>query len=459
MGCGASSDQTVNQTGVQSVHPQQSHHQHETNNQQYNQHETNHLQYNQHESNHQQYNQHETNHQQYNQPWRPPDQQQQPQSHGWQPPTQGQQARDDQLANQHSAHNQSSAVPAAMDGEEKSDASVELEESVAVARSLLDSETDYQMKSRLAAYNIRFNASYKIREMIEFNRTRGGIGLFPYHRKVVFAWALQELVRPEIKKLEFDYMQENPWDEDYFIPENFIGSLAISNLQKYGMKFPLIKRYVEKCIVADLVGTEEEYWADLRQDVLMMIGEIESPQEPPMFAVVYLNELKEQYEIFLRKYDSMNGVLYKQPPTGDPNQLIFPLDNPFLMNPELLRAWVETWEKFDTEVPETEWDPWYFKEKFEDIPKPEDVLIRSDDLPPLNHEIDGEAAWNVIEIDLFKNDVTTPQQDEIWKLREARTDLDDPKRMEKRRKAIEQYFLAKYEWPPSKLEPYSGFLW
>ncbi|KAK3093777.1 hypothetical protein FSP39_020094 [Pinctada imbricata] len=338
-----------------------------------------------------------------------------------------------------------------------------LDAQVAVSRDLLDNENEESMKGRLSQYG-PFAATYSLREMLDYNTEHSNpweMILFRYHKKIVSAAAMKDLVRPEVKKAELEFVaRANSYEMEYYRPHDFRWFAPIYQLSHVGLKISLIKRYVEKCIVADLkVTTEEEYWSDVRQDVLTVISEIDRAPEI-MFSDEYLQELKEVYQRFLEKYDRTNGNPdSRDPVSGDPNQAPFPLDHPFSEHPELLRAWTETWETFDTEVPEKEWDPWCYKEKFEDIPKPEEVLVRTylDDLPPLNHEIDGEAAWEVIEVDLFKNDVTTPEQDNIWKSRESRPGWDDPKRMEQRRQKIEQYYIAKYEWPESKLEPYRGF--
>lgn len=84
-----------------------------------------------------------------------------------------------------------------------------------------------------------------------------------------------------------------------------------------------------------------------------------------------------------------------------------------------------------------------------------------DDLPPLVLSIEGEAGWDVIPVDIVKNDVTTPQQEKTWKIREKRTDLNDPVVMEKRRMAIEEYFQRMYAerftWASKRVVEYRGF--
>ena len=65
-------------------------------------------------------------------------------------------------------------------------------------------------------------------------------------------------------------------------------------------------------------------------------------------------------------------------------------------------------------------------------------------LPSFDMEIEGEAAWNVIELYIVKNDTTTEEQDKIWKTRSQRKYLDDPERMRRRRKQIEDNFLSRH---------------
>ena len=64
-------------------------------------------------------------------------------------------------------------------------------------------------------------------------------------------------------------------------------------------------------------------------------------------------------------------------------------------------------------------------------------------------------------IEVISKDVCTPQQEEILKRREARTDLHDPKRMERRRKQLLLKLLKKKDEAAadeSELQPWLGWV-
>ncbi|XP_013410150.1 uncharacterized protein LOC106173539 [Lingula anatina] len=141
----------------------------------------------------------------------------------------------------------------------------------------------------------------------------------------------------------------------------------------------------------------------------------------------------------------------------DPNGKAFPLPDDFgYFSPECLREWCwnDSYEPFETSE-----EPWYAYEKTED-PLPE--LLGStevycnwlNDWEPFDFEIEGEAAWEILPTNVIQNDELTPEQIEIIKFREQRSDLTDPVRMANRRKRLAKYFMEKYNWDESHLKPY-----
>ncbi|OWF38389.1 hypothetical protein KP79_PYT10735 [Mizuhopecten yessoensis] len=226
-----------------------------------------------------------------------------------------------------------------------------------------------------------------------------------------------------------------------------------------------ILKYVPKCKVATLVvPNNKEFWSDIRSDADRVATDIRSNGSVTPYQTEYLQVLVRFFELF----GQLEGDIPLSPPKagGDPNILAYPLPNSVAADPESIRRWAETWEVFDLVLPEDGAWGWHGFENlvFSDIKECADFpqLLRlsengDEDLLEFDTEVEGEAAWDVIEVDLFKDDVTTEEQNLIWEEREKRSDLDDPEKMKKRRENLEEYFIIKYEWESSALDAYRGW--
>lgn len=234
-----------------------------------------------------------------------------------------------------------------------------------------------------------------------------------------------------------------------------------------GLDCKTIVLCMKKCRVSKIRKDKKEEIADLKQDINVVMEEISRNVEELGESLL---EYKDQLQRACAKYNvtlaSTGEIEEKKVSAEDLNEKVFPLPDVFQKNPKLFRKWVETWEIFDTKG-----DGWFFNskqwelfEKDSSEMKIDDTKLHRtelDDLPPLDLSIEGEAGWDVIPVDIVKNDVTTPQQEKTWKIREKRTDLNDPVVMEKRRMAIEEYFQRMYAerftWASKRVVEYRGF--
>ena len=250
-------------------------------------------------------------------------------------------------------------------------------------------------------------------------------------------------------------MEEKNLEEDssyyYLIPRLCFEDHWPSNPQVTvslrGLPAKTVFKYIHKSKVSAMNDSDQVYWNDIKQDAENVDSELKNIHPRSEYQQDYLDVIMRFFEL----YEIHSGSIPRnhQILNGDPNTFPFHLPKSVEENKEMIRSWSETWQSFDLEMPED--GPWGF-ETFEKI-RMDDfrdfVLLTTDELYredfhsgiELNHEIDGDAAWEVLPVDVIKDDVTLPTQDEILLSRDKRTDLDDLVRMKKRRDELAAYFI------------------
>lgn len=173
-----------------------------------------------------------------------------------------------------------------------------------------------------------------------------------------------------------------------------------------------------------------------------------------------LADYKAQLNRWLKEYP--NNPVYNPPldPAKDPNSLEFPLSDEIRSDLTVLRKGMEG--AFDTELPEDglfDNSPNIYTE-FGNEHEYFSTLVASHvdgSLPDLNMDIEGEVAWDQIQLELFKNDVTTEGQEKIWNKRANRTNIDDETWKQRRMDELYQSLVVRHEWDSSKVEPFKVF--
>lgn len=349
-----------------------------------------------------------------------------------------------------------------------------LESKIAKSNAILNEESIENMHHRLATYGV-YAESYSARELNEHNNEKGFVDLLSFHNDAVSMPALFDLCSPytfaiERKKLlecnpdleESDY--PSCWEHHHF-QSPFSGPFL--DLLCDGIDCKTIVLCMKKCRVSKIRKDKKEEIADLKQDINVVMEEISRNAEELGESLL---EYKDQLQRACAKYNvtlaSTGEIEETKVSAEDLNEKVFPLPDVFQKNPKLFRKWVETWEIFDTKG--NGWDfslkQWELFEKDSSEMKIDDTKLHRtelDTLPPLDLSIDGEAGWDVIPVDIVKNDITTPQQEKTWRIRDKRTDLNDPVQMEKRRMAIEEYFQRMYAerftWASKRVAEFRGF--
>jgi hypothetical protein len=351
---------------------------------------------------------------------------------------------------------------------------LDLDSKIANSNAMLSKEGVDDM--RLATFGA-FKENYNVRELCDHNNMQGYMELFGFHGDVVLMPALFDLCSPYIFAVERGRILENEPDltasdySNWWLRHTFEHPFPTPffSLNVDGLDSKTISLCMKKCVVSTLRTGQQEKVEDFKQDANTILQEIsDNIEEPTQNHLEYKDQLLracKKYEIIL----SSSGETEEHRPSGDPNEQTFPLPDVFKTNPKLLQKWIENWEVFQTTVgPGDGWDfslkQWEVFEKDSADMKIDDTKLHRtelDALPPLDLSIDGEAGWNVIPVDIVKNDEATPQQEDILKARENRKDFNDPVRMEKRRQKIEEYFVKTYEtrftWASARVAEFRGF--
>ena len=217
--------------------------------------------------------------------------------------------------------------------------------------------------------------------------------------------------------------------------------------RQYGVRREEMDKILPACRIGKLgVISREEYLSRLKEGVDSVKSDLEVQENLSEYLVDYLEHLSQ----WLSGYPN---VELKQPvdrTNVDPNKCEFPLPDKIRADSTVIRQWVRDWIEFDMTVDEGGAWPLVplLNEDWGDVHQTyADICAKQRDdvdLPQMNMEIEGEAAWNVIKLDVTKNDETTEQQEKTWKAREKRKYLNDPERMKIRRKQIADNFLKRH---------------
>lgn len=231
----------------------------------------------------------------------------------------------------------------------------------------------------------------------------------------------------------------------------------VSSLISGGMDREQLKASLSQCCVGNLPGPgSDQYWDDVRSEIQGIEADLERDISECR------HELLEVCHRWLRLYR------YTNPPAkayfsfrGDLNRDPFPLPEDVQRDPNVLRTWVETWDLFDTIVPEN--GAWKMKEvEHVDLVDPDEIF--RDALRPSARcgdqfitDVDGETAWEVLPENAIELDLTTGRQDQILQRRENRKHLYSEKHMKARRKQIADYFIQKYSFDQNELDKHLLF--
>ena len=213
---------------------------------------------------------------------------------------------------------------------------------------------------------------------------------------------------------------------------------------------------MEKVLAASQIGklepiSREEYISKMKQSVDIVKSDLESEAE----LTEYLADYLEQLSRWLYSYPNVEIEQSLDRTNADPNKCEFPLPDKVRADCSVIRRWARDWVGFDMTIDEG--GAWFsyplLNEDWGDVHQTyvDTCALREDpDASDLDMEIDGEAAWHVIPVDVVKNDETTEQQEATLNCRKVRKYLNDPERMRKRRKQIAERFLKRYH---TKLKP------
>ncbi|XP_060599620.1 uncharacterized protein LOC132753195 [Ruditapes philippinarum] len=276
------------------------------------------------------------------------------------------------------------------------------------------------------------NAEYTIDDIVEHNNEVSGLDWFKYGKKI-YSWKKME----PIIKGRVDHFKDLV---DPYITHSY--PIYIARQHKVSRKE--LAKVLLCCHVGYSVEVpEEQKLSRMKQSAENVLEELDSDSD-------YAKEFRDQLNRWLASYPHCK--IANDPPdaTTNPNELTFPLPADIHSDPTVLRKWIETWTAFDCEVPaEGAWVMAEFTN--EGLGDTNEVFANAvkeghgiEALDPLDMTIDGDAAWFVIELDLFKNDQTTEQQENVWKKRATRTNLNDPVWMKNRREELGDVLKKRY---------------
>ncbi|XP_052058830.1 uncharacterized protein LOC127699127 isoform X2 [Mytilus californianus] len=317
--------------------------------------------------------------------------------------------------------------------------------------------------------------NYTIKDISIHNESKGFIDIFPLGENVYSTAKFKDAMKNVVIQKYEKFKEEEKKVDDYDYQEDFYKNwksspifLVLYRYTKMFLRFSDIKAELPACKVANVVDNDE-LTKDIIKDSTTILDDLKGDSK--------ITEYKKEYRDLLQRFldickklttgdDSFNdshgpnGRLSNM--TGqDPNTIEFPIPDTIQADLTVLRKWTEKWQPFDTDVPtEGAWAilPDKVVNALTDLIELQDFCrISSDGLPDFDFTIEGEVAWPVIELDIVKNDTTTEEQEKVWRSREYRTDLNDPMFLLSRQTRLEMYFINKYEWDSSKLDPYRGF--
>ena len=308
---------------------------------------------------------------------------------------------------------------------------------------------------------------YTIKQVSIHNQSKGYVDIFPLRKNIYsttkFKEAMKKVVEKKYKDLEDNNAVVKYDNEDFDKIWKFNPIfLVLFRFRKMYLRFSDIKAELTTCKVAEVLD-EGELYEDIMNDSKAMLNDLKNDSQRTKYQEEYMELLQRFLDICESLLDKAQDSFSSLPPVAngqDPNTIEFPL--PEGIEAESLQQWIVSWEPLDmTTPPDGVW-----------IQLPDNVVnalseplelhdicrVSLDGLPALDFTINGEVAWNVIDADIVKFDKTTEEQENTWRSRDNRTDLNDPMFLLRRQTKIEMYFINKYEWDSAKLDPYRGFV-
>ncbi|GFO35250.1 hypothetical protein PoB_006175500 [Plakobranchus ocellatus] len=240
---------------------------------------------------------------------------------------------------------------------------------------------------------------------------------------------------------------------------------SVYNILRAGIDKATLKQLLGACCVGCVVQPDEgRYWEDIRSDVRRVLDDLIRADVKDT-----LSEYSADYMHLLQRWIAKYRQTSPNPPLlprdKDLNKKEYPLPEEIARTPEVLRDWLETWVRFDLELPDNgaAWDLSETTVEAEDEEAdPHTIFLSSlrpylQDLPALDLAITGEAGWRTIPQNLFADDVMTDKQLQTENSRRFRTDLHNPERMRKRRSRLLQYFVKTYDMDRSKVAHFENW--
>ena len=284
---------------------------------------------------------------------------------------------------------------------------------------------------------------YTIDEIVNNNAEKGRNDWFLYGRKVYELQGFVNIVRNRINN--FLKLQEM----DYTTVDEIMKTMyPVYGARYYGVRRKELEAILPICQIGNISSMPRvEYISRLKH----CVDNIKTDLEAEETLIESLADYLEQLSRWLSNYPNVELEAPLDRINVDPNECAYPLPDKIIADPSVLRKWSVDWVLFDltvdangawTSIPLVMESLGDTHQLFADL-----VCSTHEDetLPDLVHEIEGEAAWDVIKIDIVKNDETTETQDALIIAREKRTDLKDLERMKRRRKELADGFLKRHE--------------
>ncbi|KAL4237975.1 hypothetical protein ACF0H5_002685 [Mactra antiquata] len=283
--------------------------------------------------------------------------------------------------------------------------------------------------------------NYTVDDIVEHNNEVGNNDWFKYGKKIYSFQKMRPILKERIDDLNGTGRLSSytySIDPDCNCPTDILHRAELLITKEEFTKMLAV------CHVGNSVAiSPDEYRARIKQSVEHVL---EDPD------IDYMPSYKAQLSRWLADYPY--NKINNEPLDGnvDPNEQVFPLPKDIMADPTVMRKWAQTWEPFDMEIPEE--GPWpllpFLDIEWGDAHEEFANMVQTghDDqaLEPLDMAIDGNVAWTEIELDLYKNDITTQEQDEIWKLRGTRQNIiNDPVWQAERRTKLGEALKARYE--------------
>ena len=284
---------------------------------------------------------------------------------------------------------------------------------------------------------------YTIDDIVKHNAEKGRNDWFLYGRKV---YELQGFV--SIVGLRIDiFLKLHEMDYYKTVDKIMKTMYPIYGARCHGVSGKELKGVLPVCQIGTISPIpRDEYISRLKHCVDNIKTDLEAEETLKESLADYLEQLSR----WLIKYPNVELEAQIDKNNVDPNEFEFPLPDKIKADPSVLRKWSVDWVLFDLTVDAN--GAWtsipLVMESLGDTHQLFADLVCSthvdETLPDLVHKIEGEAAWDVIKVDIVKNDETTEIQDALIIAREKRTDLKDLERMKRRRKEIADEFLKRH---------------